>query len=480
EYVSPASLEVVRPWFEMIGYNEEIVAQGTLKKSCLPPRWRLTLAQIIHYLGALKPNQPEGPLFTDHMKAICNIDVPIDFQAPKTSSQIEKTEASKSKTVQSDKETQSSLAKDKIPSHPSPSTPVVGEMHKWAQQAAGGPTSLGFFHFHSESVSGCDASADSTAKVDPVKSDPNDSIPSQQGMDEGTKNYSIDHIFAGTNLSVLVYMTKSAFLTPDSPQDEPIIVLDESEEEEIERYEDTHTTYHDGPEGTSIPHPPSPKSVQIQELMAQLTELLVTSLKPELSKLLASHDFASCLPTELKELPLNINGLSGDVQELKKHVRNMEIEIPRDLKEILTKLETFTSTISSLTSQVVELNNIQWELPTEFLDLPRFSSVVKNASGATGASPAEGEKKTYPATKEANLKNDLVDLMGIDVVEKYHKKKLLYDKYYDKMLKRKKSPNIINCDVLTKKGPITLKVYREDRMDEVISNFKVNDLHLAE
>ncbi|GKD98932.1 hypothetical protein Tco_1382829 [Tanacetum coccineum] len=279
-------------------------------------------------------------------------------------------------------------------------------------------------------------------------------------------------------------------MTPDSPQDEPIIVLDESEEEEIGRYEDTHTTYHDGPEGTSIPHPPSPKSIQIQELMAQLTELLVTSLKPELSKLLASHDFASCLPTELKELPLNINGLSGDVQELKKHVRNMEIEIPRDLKEILTKLETFTSTISSLTSQVVELNNIQWELPTEFLDLPRFATIMKNASGPTGkivpsagkagASPAEGEKKTYPATKEANLKNDLVDLMGIDVVEEYHKKKLLYDKYYDKMLKRMKSPKITNCDVLTKKVPITLKVYREDGTDEVISNFKVNDLHLAE
>ncbi|GKC75286.1 hypothetical protein Tco_1126060 [Tanacetum coccineum] len=38
---------------------------------------------------------------------------------------------------------------------------------------------------------------------------------------------------------------------------------------------------------------------------------------------------------------------------------------------------------------------------------------------------------------------------------------------------------IINCDVLTKKGPITLKVYREDGSDEVIPNFKAGDLHLA-
>ncbi|GKD27226.1 hypothetical protein Tco_1233440, partial [Tanacetum coccineum] len=62
--------------------------------------------------------------------------------------------------------------------------------------------------------------------------------------------------------------TRSAFLTPDSPQDEPIIVSDESEDEETERYEDTHATSHDGHEDTSIPHAPSPKSVQIQELMA--------------------------------------------------------------------------------------------------------------------------------------------------------------------------------------------------------------------
>ncbi|GKA47613.1 hypothetical protein Tco_0740496 [Tanacetum coccineum] len=167
----------------------------------------------------------------------------------------------------------------------------------------------------------------------------------------------------------------------------------------------------------------------------QLTKLLVTSLKPELSKLLASHDFASCLPTELKELPSKITCLSREIKELKKHFRDMEIELFGDLKEILTKLETFTSTISSLLSQVAELKNIQWGLPAEFLNLPsqvssvqeklktldslpsllhkvtntlnRFSTMVENASGATSmnvpsagkttASPAEGEKNTKDA-----------------------------------------------------------------------------------
>ncbi|GKC96982.1 hypothetical protein Tco_1162424 [Tanacetum coccineum] len=185
----------------------------------------------------------------------------------------------------------------------------------------------------------------------------------------------------------------------------------------------------------------------------------------------------------------------------------MEIELPRDLKEILTKLETFTSTISSLTSHVAELKNIQWELPTEFQAIPalvssvqkklqtldsllsllnkvtqtldKFTTVVENASTTTKdvpsacqatALPAEGEKNTKDA--DTNLKDELVDQLGKNVVTRYYTKKLLFDKYCHKMLKRKKSLKIIDCKVLTKKGPITLKIYREDGSDEVISNLK--------
>ncbi|GJR80246.1 retrovirus-related pol polyprotein from transposon TNT 1-94 [Tanacetum coccineum] len=387
EYVSLPSLVVVRPWFATIGYNREIWAKGTLKKSCLPHRWRLLMAQIIQCLGdgvqvdfakiiwediihklnkktrenvvpypwfislfweymmpeydhedltinptqvfsvhnwALKPKQPEGPPFTDHMQAICNIDVPVESQALTTSSKTEmKVPQGKKPRA---RKTQSSSAKDKSPSHLSSSTPVVGDIHKEAQQAAGGSTYLGATSeegAHPQLSSGCDASVDSIAKADLGKSAPNDSIPSQQGMDEGTKNYSIDHIFAGTNPSVLIDKTKfardglktahtnlgtneesrsdeilkkinledlsdfmqdtrSAFLTPDFPQDEPIIVSDEGEEEETERYKDTHTTSYDGPEDTSIPHPPSPKSIQIQKLMAQVH--LLQSQKDELEQ----------------------------------------------------------------------------------------------------------------------------------------------------------------------------------------------------
>ncbi|GKC00634.1 hypothetical protein Tco_0986770 [Tanacetum coccineum] len=397
-------------------------------------------------------------------------------------------------------------------------TQVVGDMRKEAQASSWWPfTSLwapvmkeAYLRISSEH----DASVDSTAKTDPENSASNDSIPSQQDTNEESRADEISKKIKLEDLSDLLKDTRSAFFTPDSPQNEPIIVLDEN---------------------TLITHPPSPKLAQMQELMAQvqllqsqkdeleqqkvkaeaeaaslkarplypdinqLTGLLVTSLKPELSKLLASHDFASCLPNALKELPSKFTEL---VKELKKHVQDMEIELPRDLKEIPTKLETFTSTISCLSSQVVELKNIQWELPAEFQALPsqvssfqeklktldslpsllnkvidtlnKFSTMVEHASGATTkdvpsagqatASLAERENNINPATMdvEPNLHDELVDLLGIDVVIQYYNKKLLYDKYCDKMLKRRRSSKITNYDVLTQKGHISLKVHREN------------------
>ncbi|GJS08835.1 retrovirus-related pol polyprotein from transposon TNT 1-94 [Tanacetum coccineum] len=486
---------------------------------------------------ALKPNQTEGPPFTDHMKGICNLDVHVDSKAPKPSLQTEevpqgkkpkaksglkrkqslkhtsesKTEVSKSKTGQSEKETQSSLAKDKIPSHPSPPTLVVGKMHKEAQQAAGGPTSLGATSKEGAHPQLC--SADSTTEADPRLSAPNDSIPSQQGINEESIADEISKKIKLEDLSDLLKDTRSAFFTPDSPQDEPIIVSDESEEEETEKAKDTHATSHNISEDTSVPHPPSPKSAQIQELMAQVqllqsqkdeleqqkekakaeitllksrpsypdiyqfTNLLVSSLKPEFSKLLASHDFASCLRTKLKELPSKFTELSRKIKYLKKHVAELKYiqwELPTEFFDLPIKVYLIQENLKTLDSLQSLLNKV-----TDTLN--RFSTMVENTSGAAcnnvplagkaTTSPTEEEKNTNPATRDAeqtNMHNELVNLLGIDIVTQYYNKKLLYDKYCDKMLKRRKSSKIINCDVLTQKGPITLQVYKEDGIVEVI------------
>nr|GEU31670.1 uncharacterized mitochondrial protein AtMg00810-like [Tanacetum cinerariifolium] len=282
-YVSPPSITIVRPWFATIGYSGEIRAKGTLKKNCFPPRenvvpYPMFISLLLEYMMSGYDNRE---LTINPTQAIYNLDVLVDLKAPNPSSQTEevpqgkkpgsksglrrkqsskhasksKTEASKSKTGESKKETQSSLAKDKSPSHALSPTPVVGEMHKEAQQAAGGPTSLGATRH--------DASTDSTAKADLGLSALNDSIPAQQdqtkfagdrlktahtdsGTNEESRAVDISKKIKLEDLFDLLKDTRSAFFTLDSPQDEPIIILDESQEEqEVIKDKDTRASSHD-------------------------------------------------------------------------------------------------------------------------------------------------------------------------------------------------------------------------------------------
>ncbi|GJR88874.1 hypothetical protein Tco_0212885 [Tanacetum coccineum] len=86
------------------------------------------------------------------------------------------------------------------------------------------------------------------------------------------------------------------------------------------------------------------------------------------------------------------------------------------------------------------------------------------------------------AKKEVELgREELVDLLGIDVVTNMYKAKMKYDKYCDNMMNRRALGKIKNYDVLSRgKGPITLKVYKDGGSNETIPNFKANDLHLSE
>nr|GEY70894.1 hypothetical protein [Tanacetum cinerariifolium] len=351
------------------------------------------------------------------------------------------TEASKSKTGQSKIETKSSLAKDKSTSHPSPPTPMVDEIHKEAKQVAGVLTSLRATSeegAYPQLNSGHDASADSTAEAD------------------------------------LGISTQAAFFTPDSPQDDPIIVTNNSEKEKADK-EDTHDTSHDVPEDTSVLPPPYLKSAQIQELMAQVQ--LPKSQKAELEQQKATTEAEVAL---LKARPSYLD------------VNQLTTLLVADLKniqwELLVELQALPVLVSSVQKQLKTLDSLLSLLNKVTETLKRFATMVENSSQATTkdvpsasqvtASPAEGEKNTKDV--ETNLKDELVDLLGKNVMTRYYNKKLLFDKYCDKMLKRKKSHNITNCEVLTKKGPITLKIYREDGSEEVISYFKVSNLHLTE
>ncbi|GKD06763.1 hypothetical protein Tco_1181737 [Tanacetum coccineum] len=204
-----------------------------------------------------------------------------------------------------------SSAKDKSLNHPSPSIPVVGEMHKKAQQATGGLTSLGAT---SENGAHPQLSRTNTSVlVNKTKSakDGLKTAHTDSGTNEESRADEISKKIKLKDLSDLIKDIRFALFTLDSLQDEPIIVLDESKEEETKKDEDTNTTSHDVLEDTSVPHPPSPKSAQIQELMAQVHSLQSQKEKLEQQKAKAEAEVASLKArtsypdiNQLTELPI--------------------------------------------------------------------------------------------------------------------------------------------------------------------------------
>ncbi|GJT62685.1 hypothetical protein Tco_1006218 [Tanacetum coccineum] len=218
EYVAPPSIDIVRPRFETIGYGETVPAKGTLKKSLLPPRWRLLMAQIIQCLGVklelsqwylklpkplpilrgfLKAQSPELKLDTRSIQLLQNnplylverqqkVGLPKHLLAPKLA-----TGGPNSLGVASEERADPQLS----------SGMLAFNLNKHIHSAS--------FINHSESALGNDTLAYSTAEADPGKSAPSDFISQQQGMNEGTNNTLYDHLFASTDPHVLADQTQS-------------------------------------------------------------------------------------------------------------------------------------------------------------------------------------------------------------------------------------------------------------------------------
>ncbi|GKB66295.1 hypothetical protein Tco_0927707 [Tanacetum coccineum] len=106
--------------------------------------------------------------------------------------------------------------------------------------------------------------------------------------------------------------------------------------------------------------------------VAQLTKLSVKSLKHEFTKILSAHDFSSSLPTELKELSSKLNGLNGEVKELKKHIHELL------LNKVTKALNKFAHVINSASQK------------TKDTSVPLV--------GQAGTQLAKGEKNTNQVT----------------------------------------------------------------------------------
>ncbi|GJS84032.1 hypothetical protein Tco_0750573 [Tanacetum coccineum] len=563
------------------------------------------------------------------MLAICNADAPVAFKAPKPSLKVEKnvTQGTKlgatsrqrkkqipftynhpqpkiettkgvsstkgdtgSRIGHSVKEVQSSSAMDSNPIQPSASTHVVAELHKEAQQATGGPTSLvvtseeganpqlssgmsisihskpmysASIIIHSEFASKHDVSANSKAGADSGLSAPKDSISQTTGNDEGPNKLSLDHMFAGTNPSVLVDKTKSTRdglktahtetcsnlesnkTEKESKADEDVGIGDDefNTSTDISNSDDTTnkiklddlsklvqnvgTDFMDSPEYD--------KPIIVQDKVMKSTQLLV--LQTLNSKLIREKEAADAEAGWFKAQPSypNVEQLTYLLWELPAKF----LYVPTQVASVKAKIKTLDALPSLLNKATEALNKFAQVI--EYASKKAGDPGVPSA-GLAGTHPVEGEKNTqqfiisYPPNsssqperelikkdkgKEAmsskdteeegaesdsdddiiNLagfmkrieesikanaakqeveerKEEWIDLLGVDVVIKYYKAKLQYDRYCDKMLYRRAQSRIINYDVLTRKGPITLKVYGEDGTNEVIPNFKASDLHL--
>nr|GFB06000.1 hypothetical protein [Tanacetum cinerariifolium] len=163
----------------------------------------------------------------------------------------------------------------------------------------------------------------------------------------------------------------------------------------------------------------------------------------DLSKFLKDTRYAFFTPDSSHDDPIIVTDESEEEEDEDTHVTSHNM--PKD-------------------TSVAELKTIQWELPLDFLDflshvslfreklkdldslpsllnkvnetLNMFATVVETTSGATTmdvpsagqatASPAKGDKNTKDA--ETNLKDELVYLLGTNVVTQYYNKMLLFDK----------------------------------------------------
>nr|GEX31838.1 hypothetical protein [Tanacetum cinerariifolium] len=160
EYVAPPSIDVVRQWFLTIGYMKEVSAKETLKKSLLPPRWRIC-QHILRGYHHQAEEETKGK------------DKPMVFKAPKTSSKVESVSQGTKPEAQTRHKKPLTSSKQPSVSRKEAIKGVTSKARANPQLSSGMPSLnlnepvyLAYFIIHSEAASRNNASAASTAEAD--------------------------------------------------------------------------------------------------------------------------------------------------------------------------------------------------------------------------------------------------------------------------------------------------------------------------
>ncbi|GKB59049.1 hypothetical protein Tco_0915235 [Tanacetum coccineum] len=273
------------------------------------------------------------------------------------------------------------------------------------------------------------------------------------------------------DLYKLVQDARTDFMDLDLPEDdEPIIVQDDSNEEV--HTENVHTKEPKETADASAPHPPSLSSLPTEEkeIPSKFNELTGVVFEYASKKAgdhgVPSAGLAGTYPAKGKK---NTQQIIISQLFQRKAIKvakkaNLNKPIPTTTPATSTILLIITTTATQLQYPFLPSGEHVHFTKEQIKEQKRIKESVK----------VDAAKQEVEARKE-----EWIDLLGVDVVTKYYKAKLQYDKYYEKFLNRRAQLRITNCVVLTRKGLITFKVYREDGTDKVIPTFKASDLHLG-
>ncbi|GJV89685.1 retrovirus-related pol polyprotein from transposon TNT 1-94 [Tanacetum coccineum] len=489
----------------------------------------LNPTQIFNVLNwSLKKNQSKGPPFTDHILAICNAAEPVAFIAP-TSSKLEKkapkSMPSSNKAVESptshSKRKKFGMAKDINPRQPPASTPGVTGTNPNVLVDKTKSIRDGLETTHAKTGTNKDTiNAEKEAIFD--KDEFNTSPDLSSAND--SKEIKLE------DLSKLVKDVDVDLMDLNSPEDdEPIILVKEKEEVETEaallKAQPSFPNVEKLTELLELPSKMSDINGEIKDLRKYIEGLKieipvadiknlqlefpaeflalpgqVSSIQVHMSKLKTLDALLSLLNRVTEaldrlayaiELASNKNGDHGvpSAGQASTHPAEILRRPPLSLRGSLSRtkerkpclIKKLKKKSLKLTLEpTVRLTGCMVE-SSKKKHLKKFDFVTEKGDHVHLTEEQIKEQKRIEESLKADMakkekelgKEELVNLLGIKVVTNVYKAKIKYDKYCDKMLNRRALGKIINCDVLSKgKGPITLKVYRDDGSDETIPNFK--------
>ncbi|GKE09129.1 hypothetical protein Tco_1412680 [Tanacetum coccineum] len=251
---------------------------------------------------------------------------------------------------------------------------------------------------------------------------------------------------------------------------------------EEDQAEEVHTEVTKETEDASASHPPSLRFIQTQELTNLVLLFKSNNYKLKQQKLKAEAEVALLSSTILSKCQVSsvqakIKTLDALTSLLSKKDKGKKAMYSKDAKEEGTESKSDDANLTGSRVKSSKQKNLK---QFDFI-IEKGKHIHLIADQIKEQNKLEELAKADMAKQEVELgKEELVDLLGINVVKGFYKAKLEYDKYCDKMLNRRVQSKITNCNVLTRKGPSTLKVYREDGTNEIILDFKATDLHLSE